>query len=148
MAFFNLLVRFSSCKHMLTFDRITTCISPKALLLKHVNGKLMEGKLVNFAICLNIDTKIKNPTIAIIEPGNKDAYSVNQTMYNPTRFCPVALNMQTNPAISGGQKADGQAAVWAACGLIRLRQLIGNGNEKTIPAMPLLQMHESKSRTM
>jgi len=58
----------------------------------------------------------------------------NQTYYNPVRFTPIAVNIETKIAGEGYESAQSQMAVWVFAQFAKLRRMFG----QVPPFLPLL----------
>ncbi|KAI4130379.1 MAG: hypothetical protein LQ347_003410 [Umbilicaria vellea] len=96
------------------FQNITTAkIYPAAFKPKHVNGMFLQGKMVDYAICLESDSadpmfdRMRNALRS--EPLNLQY--INHTSFEPVRFRPIAVSIETKVA---GNEADAttQLSVW------------------------------------
>ena len=58
----------------------------------------------------------------------------NQTYYNPVRFTPIAVNIETKIVGEGYESAECQMAVWAFAQFAKLRRMFG----QVPPFLPLL----------
>lgn len=69
----------------------------------------------------------------------QEAQSVNQTMFELLRTCPIVLSIETKLPFSEGETADVQLATWTGAGLTRLRQMLSPS--EPIPTIPTLSMY-------
>ena len=103
----------------------------------------MQGKMVDYAVCLVPPQRIEERINTTIAKFPKDAQSVNQTLYEPLRHKPIAFNIETKKPFTGGQDADVQLSVWAGAGLLKMGQLMDKQNRHRveIPTTPVLTLH-------
>ena len=107
--------------------------------MTHASGIKMSSKMVDLAIYIQPDVKVKRDIRNTLRSELKEAQSVNQTMYGPLRMCPIAISIETKLPFSGGETADIQLATWAGAGLTRLRQMLPP--DEKIPTIPTLSAH-------
>jgi len=103
----------------------------------------MQSKMVDLAILLRLDPFAQTRLRNILQCSPKDSQSVNQTMQNPLREEPIAINIETKVPFSGEATADLQLAIWSGAGLLRIRGLLEmlEHAQEQIPTLPMLSLH-------
>ncbi|KAL6400034.1 hypothetical protein AUP68_15725 [Ilyonectria robusta] len=102
---------------------VTKAPMNKLYLPRHGSGSDLQAKMVDFYICLG-----GNSTTAAIRHRLKkagDCYSINHSPYQPLRYRPIAISIETKTPDGSGQEAKTQVSVWAAAYMARLRALSG-----------------------
>ena len=101
----------------------------------------MQSKMVDYVIYLQSNPLIEHIR-GVVQELPEHSWSLNQTMYGPLHFQPIAINIDTKGPFQD-DTADVHNAIWSGAGLHRLRQLLQrNGRQKErIPTMPVLSFH-------
>lgn len=124
----------------------TAKIHPSALKPKNANGTMFQGKMVDYAMCLEygraepIFGRIRN-TLQF-EPTN--CQYINHTSYEPVRFRPIAISIETK--VTGNEtEATAQLSVWVVAQFKRLQSIIqrsGVSSEMTVLPLIHIQGHD------
>ncbi|KAL6401248.1 hypothetical protein AUP68_15678 [Ilyonectria robusta] len=107
---------------------VTKAPMNKLYLPRHGSGSDLQAKMVDFYICLG-----GNSTTAAIRHRLKkagDCYSINHSPYQPLRYRPIAISIETKTPDGSGQEAKTQVSVWAAAYMARLRALSRDVQER------------------
>jgi hypothetical protein len=120
----------------------TAKIHPSAFKPRNANGTMFQGKMVDYAICLEYPRvepmfgRIRS-TLQL-EPTNLQY--INHTSYEPVRFRPIAISIETK--VTGNEtEATTQLSVWAVAQFKRLQSIIrrsGKSSEMTV--LPLIHV--------
>lgn len=118
----------------------TAKIFPPALKPMNKNGTRIEGKMVDYAICLEFcETepiyKRMLTALKLEPPENK---YINHTFFEPVRFRPIAVSIETK-LTANENEAVTQLSVWVVAHFKRLNrilQLAGVGSGLTV--LPLI----------
>ena len=111
--------------------------------MNNEDGTKLQGKMVDFAICIEPDSRFEKNIRNSLKRFPAGTQSVNQTMIEPLRRRPIAISLETKLPYTGGATGDVQLATWAGAGLVRTRQLLqaNDCGDEPIPPMPTLSMH-------
>ncbi|WPG98210.1 Hypothetical protein R9X50_00099700 [Acrodontium crateriforme] len=92
------------------------------------------SKKADFAITLKLDSEI------VRHLARSGITSLGQSYYEPLRYSPIAVSIETKTPGEGGDSAQLQLNTWALAQIAKLRQLLNKtGNPSTkIPALPLV----------
>lgn len=124
----------------------TAKIFPREFNPKNVNGKRVSGKMVDYAICLEIDHSepLFNRMRSALRFESTESQYINHTSFEPTRFRPIAISIETN--VAGNEaEATTQLSVWMLAHFKRLRKIMQrSGVESEMIVLPLIhiQGHE------
>jgi hypothetical protein len=128
------------CSHIYS---VHATIGPRSLIPE--TGDDLSGKLVDFAMVLSTNKKLKAAMDSLPPPCNRGCKSLNHTQFEALRLTPIVISIETKPEqgdVSGGCT---QLAVWAAAHLTRLEELIKLfKSDAELPWLPLLIVHASK----
>lgn len=103
----------------------TARIHPKAFNPKNVNGDSLQGKMVDYAICLELDPAEpmfdRMWNTMELEPTSHQY--INHTSFDPVRFRPIAVSIETK--VDGSEvEATIQLSVWVVAHFKRLQAII------------------------
>lgn len=99
---------------------VTRAPITQSCLPRHTSGLSLQGKMVDFCICLG-----SRETIQAVQRRLKlaDAPFINHTKYQPLLYRPVAISIETKTYNSSDEGAKTQLSVWVAGHFARLRTL-------------------------
>lgn len=117
------------------FIATTATIIPALLPRNTFTGDLLSSRLVDFCITLESDTTQKEAIKQLLSSQPATLRSLNQTMYSPLRFRPIAITVETktDTAIETGES---QLAIWTKAWLNRMKLL----NANNVPPLPVLRI--------
>ena len=82
----------------------------------------MQNKMVDYVIYLRSDPWMEHVP-GVLQELPQQSQSLNQTMYGPLRYEPIAINIDMRVPFTG-ETPDVPNAVWSGIGLLRLRELL------------------------
>lgn len=115
----------------LTVYRSTAAIQPSKLVPDSTPVEKTPSKKADFAITLLLGHGRKN---AISQACIR---SLNQSFYNPLRYSPIAISIETKIPGEGWDNAMVQLSTWASAQLTQLRSLLTKGGISTTQCMAL-----------
>lgn len=112
----------------------TASIEPATLLPTLTFTELFASKKADFAITLELDT---DTVRRLVRSG---VTSLGQSYYEPVRYSPIAVSIETKTPGESGDSAQLQLNTWALAQVAKLKELLNKvGNsEMDIPALPLV----------
>ncbi|RSL83490.1 hypothetical protein BHE90_017486 [Fusarium euwallaceae] len=116
-------------------------------------GSVIESKMVDFSLLLwlnkgspqlepddmppEADARLMAAIANKVWAQPRDCQSVNQSMYPPMQFAPIACNIETKTSTSSNQ-GKLQLSVWTTAWLLRVAKLFPTAS--TMPTIPLLHV--------
>ncbi|KAF4982283.1 hypothetical protein FZEAL_2069 [Fusarium zealandicum] len=104
---------------------VTKAAMDKAYLPRHGSGIDLQSKMVDFCITLG-GADMTDAVKGRLKPGTYK--SINHTDYQPLRFRPIAISIETKTPDGSSQEAKAQLSVWTTAYIARLRQLAGTSD--------------------
>lgn len=101
---------------------VTKAVMDKSYIPRHGSGLDFESKMVDFCLTLD-DGAVLDAVKQRLRSGNRK--SINQTNYQPLRFRPIAISIETKTPDGSSQEAKAQLSVWTTAYIRRLRELAG-----------------------
>lgn len=98
--------------------------------------------MVDYSINLTPNEKMDNQVRQKLQSQPHDLQTINQTMYGPVRYRPIAISIETKTPNTSEQEARTQLGMWTAAYFNRLRSFM-HGDLK-IPTLP--QLYSSGSQ--
>jgi hypothetical protein len=94
---------------------------------RDLDGVSLSSKMVDFAITLDgDDTKASVAKRLRQKGGNRK--SINHTNYQPLRYRPIAISIETKAPDGSSQEGTAQLSVWAGAYMTRLTELTGTSD--------------------
>lgn len=121
----------------------TAKIFPPALHIKNVSGSRMGTKLVDYAICIKGDLiePMLNRIMNILRFEPPDSQYINHTAFEPLRFQPIAVSIESKIASGNEAEATTQLSVWVLAHFKRLQGIIKHsGVTSEMPVLPLINI--------
>ena len=121
----------------------TAKISPPALHTKNVSGSRMGGRMVDYAICLeaDLDEPMFNRIVNILRLEPPDSQYINHTAFEPVRFRPIVVSIESKVASGNEAEANTQLSVWVLAHFKRLQGIIKrSGVTSEMPVLPLINI--------
>ncbi|KAI1394965.1 hypothetical protein F4819DRAFT_492948 [Hypoxylon fuscum] len=117
------------------FIATTATIIPALLPRNAFTGDPLSSRLVDFCIALESDTAHKETIKQLLASQPAALRSLNQTMYSPLRFRPIAIAVETKTD-TATETGESQLAIWTKAWLNRMKLL----GAKNIPPLPVLRI--------
>ncbi|KAM0418933.1 hypothetical protein ACHAPT_012091 [Fusarium lateritium] len=115
---------------------VTKAVIDKDYVPQHGPGIDLQSKMVDFCLVLDDDETIQVAKDRL-RPGNRR--TINHTEYQPLRFRPIAISIETKTPDGSSQEARAQLSVWTTAYVARLRELAGTsaagGLDLTLPIL-------------
>ena len=94
-----------------------------SLVPRRASRDILKSKLVDYTINLLPDEEIDSVIRLLLQSQPVNLETINQTMYNPVRYQPIAISIETKTPDGSEQDAMVQLGVWVAAHFNRLRML-------------------------
>lgn len=115
---------------------------PHALHTKIVSGSRM-GRMVDYAICIEADIiePMFNRIMNILRLEPSDSQYINHTAFEPVRFRPIAVSIESKVASGNEAEATTQLSVWVVAHFKQLQGIIKrSGVTAEMPVLPLINI--------
>lgn len=86
-------------------------------------GDILKSKMVDYTINLLPNEEMRSVIRLLLQSQPADLKTLNQTMYGPVRFKPIAISIGTQTPDGSEQDAEVHLGVWVAAHFNRLRML-------------------------
>ncbi len=108
-----------------------------------MNGKILESKMVDYAIALDCDNETQKEIIETLKDEPPDAASINHTMYSCLRHRPIAISIETKTPDGSTEEAHVQLLLWATAHFNRLRglRIRAASKDARLIDLPMLHVH-------
>jgi len=98
--------------------------------------------MVDYAIYLEYSDQDRatDAIISLVKDEHHTAQSINHTMYEPLRFRPIAISVETKTSDGSESTADIQLGIWVAAHFAKLLLFMKENDRKTerLPVLPVL----------
>lgn len=106
------------------------------LVPRHVSGDTFQSKMVDFTVNLVPDDKMYEKILLMTQDLPYSLRTINQTSYDPVRFQPIAISIETKTPNAPEGDAMIQLGMWVAAHFKRIRMF--SHGELVTPTLPLL----------
>jgi hypothetical protein len=113
----------------------TTAHPLEILVPRHASGEIFKSEMVDYTINLRPDNEMENLIRLLLQSQPRGLQTINQSMYCPLRFSPIAISIETKTPDAPEQKAKIQLGMWAAAHFNRLSMF---STVLVLPTLPLL----------
>jgi len=117
-------------------DITTAKIHDSSLLPRVVTGAVMASKMVDYALCIDLDTSADMHGRIIERLRAEGKSSINHTAAEYVRFKPIAVSIETKRGNVDEDRMYVQLGMWLSAHFARLRQL--TGSDCQLPALPVV----------
>lgn len=128
------------CVLCLPCDRTTAAIEPPTLIPSLTPSESISSKKADFGLVLSLGFKRER---ALCQCG---ILTLNQTEYEPVRYSPIAVSIETKVPGEGWDDAQLQMSTWMLAHIAKLKELClkAGAPEVRVPSLPVIvvQGHE------
>ncbi|KAJ4307436.1 hypothetical protein N0V84_012740 [Fusarium piperis] len=129
----------SLSRDILTHARISKLFVPEMKASSHYD--FTRSKMIDWGIRVRPPPSTLSRIQALVDELPDSQSSVNQTVYGPVRYEPIAISIESKIAIGTLEEARLQLGVWVAAGHRRMRALLP-ANQEPIITLPLILIME------
>jgi len=108
-------------------------IEPKWLCPKHLSGKPLGSKMVDYAMCLIPDDDTHRSILQLLRHLPEMDQNINQTRAAPVRYRPITVNVEVKLPGAGRNETMVQLSIWVAAQFNKLNALSGKRVSIGIP---------------
>jgi hypothetical protein len=108
-------------------------IEPKVLCPKHLSGKPLGLKMVDYAMCLIPDDNTHQAILQLLRHLPEMDQNINQTRAAPVRYRPITVNIEVKLPGAGRNETMVQLSIWVAAQFNKLNTLSGRRVSIGIP---------------